>query len=62
MSFALTRNRTFRAVDELGMYRNIRTLSTRHHVRAKDGHERYVTPPVPPLPQSIVCRLPATRS
>lgn len=48
MAHALTRNRTYAAVDALGMYSNIRTYKHGAHIKASDGDEQYVTPPPAP--------------
>ena len=48
MSHALTRNRTYTAVDVHGMYSNIRTYQ-HGRLKALDGNEQYVIPP--PIPQ-----------
>jgi hypothetical protein len=49
MAHALTRNRTYAAVDLHGMYSNIRTYQKASHVAKFDGDEQFLTmPPVPP--------------
>ena len=50
MMHALTRNRTYRALDQLGMYTNIRTFKNGAHTALfdRDVGSNYVTPPPPP--------------
>ena len=50
MAHALTRNRTYRALDHLGMYQNIRTFKNGIHTALddRDVGSNYVTPPPPP--------------
>lgn len=51
LAHALTRNRTFSAVDEGGQYGNIRTFYHDHDGGARwDGDELWVLPPPPPPP------------
>lgn len=49
MSHALSRNRTFKAVDERGMYSNVR-IYQHGKLKALDGNEQFVTPPPVPVP------------
>ena len=50
MAHALTRNRTYRALDHLGMYQNIRTFKNGIHTALddRDVGSNCVTPPPPP--------------
>jgi hypothetical protein len=49
MAHALTRNRTYAALDLHGMYSNIRTFQQAAHIATFDGNEQFITaPPVPP--------------
>lgn len=48
MAHALTRNRTYEALDRRGEYGNLRTFSHLDHDARFDGDEVYVTSPVAP--------------
>ena len=48
MAHALTRNRTYAAVDTLGMYSNIRTYKNGVHTALFDAEVQYTTPPPAP--------------
>lgn len=62
MQHALTRNRSYYALDTLGMYANIRTFKNGVHTATFDGDELYVTPPPPPPSGSYYGTCPTVRA
>jgi hypothetical protein len=60
MAHALTRNRTYEALDQRGEYGNIRTFKHGDHDATLDGQEVYILPPAPPVSYDRQTGLPET--